>query len=131
MNMYGLGENLNDLDREANIKRHIDYLGGVQKTLPTMKEDLLRHELRNHQGDVNVDERNLLYHGGKEEKPKNVSAYNMAKNIQISYVSPYRKETQDKNPETSRLIRKSRKEREEREVLLKSRFLQMDLLDLK
>jgi hypothetical protein len=29
MNMYGLGENLNDLDRDANIKRQIDYLGGV------------------------------------------------------------------------------------------------------
>jgi len=48
MNQYGLGESTDGLDREANIKKHIDYLGGVQKTIPTMKEDLLKNELRNY-----------------------------------------------------------------------------------
>jgi len=45
--MYGLGKGFKDLNRENNIMKHIKYLGGVEKCLPKMKEDLLMHELRN------------------------------------------------------------------------------------
>jgi hypothetical protein len=62
MNMYGLGDGLDDLDRDHNIQKHIEYLGGVQKTLPCMKNDLLQHELRNFNGQMNIEERNLLFH---------------------------------------------------------------------
>jgi len=29
MNMYGLGDGLDDLDRDHHIMKHIEYLGGV------------------------------------------------------------------------------------------------------
>ena len=47
MNMYGLGKGMKDLNRNNNIMKHVEYLGGVEKTLPKMKEDLLKHELKN------------------------------------------------------------------------------------
>ena len=47
MNMYGLGKGLEDLNRNHNIMKYIEYLGGVDKCLPKMKQDLLNHELKN------------------------------------------------------------------------------------
>ena len=47
MNMYGLGKGMKSLNRNHNILKHIEYLGGVEKMLPQMKDDLLKHELRN------------------------------------------------------------------------------------
>lgn len=62
MNMYGLGKGLEDLNRNHNIMKYIEYLGGVDKCLPKMKQDLLNHELKNFKGSMNMAERNLLFH---------------------------------------------------------------------
>ena len=67
MNMYGLGEGLDCLDREHNIMKHIKNLGGVNRTLPRMKTDLLQNELRNFHSNMNLEERNLLFHAQKNE----------------------------------------------------------------
>lgn len=45
MNMYGLGDGLDETDRDSNIVKHIRLLGGIEKTVPEMKSSLLENEL--------------------------------------------------------------------------------------